>query len=191
MVKNLLSPDPELRTVLVHVDALLVSAANRLGGYLQEQMGLTMPMILRQAATATIMATGLAVIATFLMRGPLYMVITLIFAAITISAFWRLLARYTRDAEKDWTSDLARDYMIRAIGAMEGQRRIREIGLIFAVISLMLSVSIAQFRSLDMVDLAMIALVVCTMGHMYLSCVEPKPPGTQRRSFKLALQGTR
>ncbi len=48
-----------------------------------------------------------------------------------------------------------------------------------------------QFRALDLVDLTMIALIVSTMGHMYLSCAEPKPPGTRRREAKLALQGMR
>ncbi len=113
------------------LDSSFVAGANRLAGHLQQDMGFTMPAILRQAATATIMATFLAVAATWLMRDFVFVAITLFFAVITVSAFWKLLMRYSRDAERDWTSDLARDYAVRAIGATEGQRRIREIGLGF------------------------------------------------------------
>ncbi len=173
------------------LDSSFVAGANRLAGHLQQDMGFTMPAILRQAATATIMATFLAVAATWLMRDFVFVAITLFFAVITVSAFWKLLMRYSRDAERDWTSDLARDYAVRAIGATEGQRRIREIGLAFSMVSLLLTFSIMQFRPLDLVDLTMIALIVSTMGHMYLSCAEPKPPGTRRREAKLALQGMR
>lgn len=173
------------------LDQLCLAGVNRVAAHLQEQMGLTMPMILRQVATGTIMATLLAVIATALMRGPVYMAITLVFGGITITAFWRLLQRYSRDAEKDWNSDLARDYMVRAIGATEGQRGMREIGLLFALISLALSFSVAQVRPFDLVDLTMIALVFTTMGHMYLTCAEPKPPGTRRREMRLAVAGGR
>jgi hypothetical protein len=173
------------------LDNSLVAGANRLAGRLQEDLGFTMPMILRQAATATIMATLLAIVATWLMRDFLYMALVVVFGGVTIAAFLKLLQRYARDAEKEWTSDLARDYAVRAIGAQEGQRRMREIGLVFAMVSLSLSVVIMQFRALDLVDLTMITLVVATMGHMYLSCAEPRPPGSRRREMKLALQGMR
>ncbi|MCX7325195.1 MAG: hypothetical protein NTZ14_12345 [Hyphomicrobiales bacterium] len=175
--------------MLARLDAFCVTGANRLASHLQEQMAMTMPIILRHLATATIMATVLAIISTALMRGVVITAITLVFGIITISSYWRLLARYSKDAEKDWNSDLARDYMVRAIGAMEGQRRIREIGLIFALICLGMSFSIAQLRVFDLVDMTMIFLVFSTMLHMYMSCAEPKPPGTRRREMKLALQG--
>lgn len=176
--------------MLARIDEFCVTGANRLASRLQEQMGMTMPVILRHLATATIMATVLAIISTALMRGVVITAITLVFGMITISSYWRLLARYSKDAEKDWNSDLARDYMVRAIGAMEGQRRIREIGLIFAVICLGMSFSIAQLRVFDLVDMTMIFLVLSTMLHMYMSCAEPKPPGTRRREMKLAMQGS-
>ena len=173
------------------VDSFCLGASNRLAAFLQERCALTMPMILRQAATATILATTFAIIATALMRGPIYLVITLVFGAITIGAFWKLLTRYNRDADKDWTSDLARDYMVRAIGATEGQRRMREIGIILAVISLALTFMVVQMRPFDLVDLTMIALVACTMMHLYLSCAEPRPPGSGRRDMKTAFAGSR
>ncbi len=170
------------------VDDLCLSAVNSLAARLQERMNLTMPMILRQVATATIMATLLAIFATALMRTSAATVITLVFGAITIASFWRLLARYSRDAEKDWNSDLARDYMVRAIGATEGQRHMRHIGLIFSALGVTLSISIIQFRPYDLVDMTMLFLIFSTMAHMYFSCAEPKPPGSQRREFKLAYQ---
>lgn len=168
---------------------MMIGAANRMATRLQENMGLTMPEILRQAATATILATVLAIVATALLREVVMLVITFVFGAITITSFWRLLDRYSRDAEKDWTSDLARDYMVRAIGAMEGQRRMREIGFVFATIALSLSIAVANYRPFDLVDLTMIALVIATMLHMYLSCCEPRPPGTRRRETRLAMAG--
>jgi hypothetical protein len=179
--------------VFASLDNSLVASVNRLAAYLQQDLGLTLPVILRQAATATIMATLLAIFATWLMRDFLFLVLVLVFGGVTIASFARLLQRYTRDAEKDWTSDLARDYAVRAIGATEGQRRMREIGLLFSLIALSLSVVITQFRALDLVDLTMIGLVLSTLGHMYLSCAEPKPPGTRRRQARLtpALQGAR
>ena len=172
------------------IDDLCLNAVNRVASRLQEQLNLTMPMILRQVATATIMATVLAIIATALMRTSVATVITLVFGVITIASFWRLLVRYAKDAEKDWNSDLARDYMVRAIGATEGQRGMRHVGLIFSVMALVLSISIIQFRPFDLVDLTMLFLIFSTMGHMYFSCAEPKPPGSQRREFKLAYQNT-
>jgi hypothetical protein len=64
----------------------------------------------------------------------------------------------------------------------------RELGLLFALIGIGFSFAILQFRRLDMVDLTMFALILSTMGHMYLSCAEPRPPGSRRREFKLAMQ---
>ncbi len=177
--------------MLSRLDQQLCIAANRAAAWLQEDMGFTMPAILRQAATATIMATLLAIVATLLMRGPVHMAITLVFGAITIGSFWTLLKRYNRDAERDWTSDLARDYAVRAIGTLEGQRPVREIGLGFSLVALGLTFMVIGFRPLDLVDLTMIALIVSTLAHMYLSCAEPRPPGMGRRQLRLALQGAR
>jgi hypothetical protein len=175
--------------MLSRLDEQLCGAANRAAGWLQQDCGLTMPAILRQAATATIMATLLAIVATLLMRGPVHMAITLVFGAITIGSFWTLLKRYNRDAERDWTSDLARDYAVRAIGTLEGQRRVREIGLAFSLVALMLTLMMVGHRPLDLVDLTMIALIGSTLAHMYLSCAEPRPPGMGRRQPKLAMAG--
>lgn len=178
--------------MLGRIDEWMREAANRLASRLQENFGLTMPQILLQAATATILATVLAIFATVLMREPFMWAITLVFGAITITAFWQLLQRYSRDAQRDWSSDLARDYMVRAIGATEGQRRIRQIGLIFALIAFGLCFAVVRFRPYDLVDMTMIFLVFSTMGHMYLTCAEPRPPGSQRRQPRLALAtGTR
>lgn len=173
------------------IDQFLLNMTNRLATYLQEQVGLTMPMMLRQVATATIAATFLAMVATALMRGPVYIAIMLIFGGITIASFWKLLQRYSRDAEKDWSSDLARDYMVRAIGATEGQRRMREIGMLFSVLATLMCLWVIQIRPFDLVDLTMFVLIASTMAHMYLCCAEPRPPGSRRRAFKLAMQPMR
>ena len=177
--------------MLAKIDQLFLDATNRLAAHLQEQSGLTMPMILRHVATATIVATALAIAATALMRSSVYIAVTLVFGAITIASFWRLLTRYTRDAEKDWNAELARDYMVRAIGATEGQRRMREVGTMFSLIAMVMCLYVVQLRPFDMVDLTMLALIASTMAHMYLCCAEPKPPGSRRREFKLALQTSR
>ncbi|MGL4440094.1 MAG: hypothetical protein ACRCUE_12565 [Bosea sp. (in: a-proteobacteria)] len=168
------------------IDQFLLNMTNRVATSLQEQSGLTMPMLLRQVATATIVATFLAIVATALMRGPVYIAITLIFGGITIASFWKLLQRYSRDAEKTWSSDLARDYMVRAIGATEGQRRMREIGMFFSVLATLMCLFVMQVRPFDLVDLTMLGLILSTMAHMYLCCAEPRPPGSHRREFKLA-----
>ena len=173
------------------LDQFFLNATNRIATALQERSGLTMPMILRQVATATIVATVLAIFATALMRNPISIAITLVFGGITISAFWKLLQRYSRDAEKDWSSDLARDYMVRAIGATEGQRGMREIGMIFSLIASAMCIAVIQFRPFDLVDLTMLALIITTMAHMYLCCAEPRPPGSRRRELRLALQPMR
>lgn len=177
--------------VLGPLDQFFLNATNRIASSLQEKSGLTMPMILQQVATATIVATALAIFATLVMRNPVYVAITLVFGGITIAAFWKLLQRYSRDAQKDWNSDLARDYMVRAIGATEGQRGMREIGMIFSLIASAMCIAVIQFRPFDLVDLTMLALVATTMAHMYLCCAEPRPPGSRRRELKLAMQPTR
>jgi hypothetical protein len=178
-------------SVLGPIDQFLLNMTNRVATSLQERSGLTMPMMLRQVATATIVATFLAIVSTALMRGPVYIAITLVFGGITIASFWKLLQRYSRDAEKDWSSDLARDYMVRAIGATEGQRRMREIGMFFSVIATLMCLFVIQIRPFDLVDLTMLALILSTMAHMYLCCAEPRPPGSRRREFKLAVQTSR
>jgi hypothetical protein len=177
--------------VLGPIDQFLLNLTNRITAPLQERSGLTIPMMLRQVATATIAATFLAIVATALMRGPVYIAITLIFGGITIASFWKLLRRYSRDAERDWSSDLARDYMVRAIGATEGQRKMREIGMFFSVLATLMCVWVMQIRPFDLVDLTMLALIFSTMAHMYLCCAEPRPPGSRRREMKLALQTAR
>jgi hypothetical protein len=73
---------------------------------------------------------------------------------------------------------------------MEGQRQMREFGLLFALIGIGFSFAILQFRRLDLVDLTMFALILSTMAHMYLSCAEPRPPGSRRREVRLALQNS-
>jgi hypothetical protein len=186
--KGSLNDASGVSNVLAPIDQFLLNLTNRIATPLQERSGLTMPMMLRQVATATIVATFLAIVATALMRGPVYIAITLVFGGITIASFWKLLQRYSRDAEKDWSSDLARDYMVRAIGATEGQRRMREIGMFFSVLATLMCLWVIQVRPFDLVDLTMLALIFSTMAHMYLCCAEPRPPGSRRREVKLAMQ---
>jgi hypothetical protein len=173
------------------LDDICIASVNRLAGHLQQDMGYTMPAILRQAATGTIMATVLSIIAALMMRSPAILAIMVLFGLITIAAFVKLLQRYSRDAERDWTSDLARDYAVRAIGAMEGQRGMRCLGLGFSILSVALMLTAASYRAFDLVDISMVLLIAATMLHLYFSCAEPKPPGTRRREAKLAFAGGR
>jgi hypothetical protein len=175
--------------MLDRLDAALLDWTNRLAAWLQEANGLTMPNILRHAATATIVSTVLAVVATALFRSPVIAALMGVFGAMTVSALWRVLARYQRDAEKDWTSDLARDYAVRAIGAMEGQRMVRHVAVLLTLFMVILTVMASQFRTNDLVDILAIALLGATMAHLYLSCAEPRPPGMGRRQPRLATVG--
>jgi hypothetical protein len=112
----------------------------------------------------------------------------LIFGTVTIRALWPLLTRYQRDAERGWSASLARDYAVRAIGAQEGQRAMRHLGLGVAV--LIVALSSMRTRPTDIVDLLTMLLVASSIAHLYLACAEPKPPGTRRQELKLAFQGS-
>ncbi len=179
--------------MLARIDGFFLNLANRIAAYWQEQLGLTMPVILRHASMAMIVSTMFAIGATFLFREPFSSVLMLVLGGITVRALLRSLKRYARDAEKDWSSDLARDYMVRAIGATEGQRSMREISIILVALMLPMTIIMLQVRSQDIVDVAMLLLMVATLAHLYLICAEPRPPGTGRRQTfdKLAMQDMR
>jgi hypothetical protein len=179
--------------MLARIDAALLNIANRLATYWQEQLGLTMPIILRHATMAMMVSTLFAIAATFLFREPFAFIMMLVLGGVTIRALMRSMSRYARDAEKDWSSDMARDYMVRAIGATEGQRSLREISVILMLVMVPITIMMMRVRSQDIVDIAMLLLMVATLAHLYLICAEPRPPGTGRREThgKLAWQGSR
>lgn len=174
--------------MLWKLDAVLVAGANRAATWLQEEQGLTMPGILSQAAMATIVSTGGAIVAMLLLRSPLVAAVMVLFGTITIRSLWPLMMRYHRDAERGWSHSLARDYAVRAIGAQEGQRGMRQLGLSVALLIVMLSC--VRSRPADVVDLITMLLVASSIAHLYLACAEPKPPGTRRQEFTTpAFQG--
>lgn len=175
--------------MFANVDAYLVQQSNRLATWLQEDHGLTMPGILAHAAMATIVSTGGAIVAMLMLRSPVIAAVMLLFGTITIRSLWPLMLRYQRDAERGWNHSLARDYAVRAIGAQEGQRDMRRLGL--GIAAFVLALSTLRTRPTDVVDLLTIMLVVSSIAHLYFACAEPKPPGTRRQQHgKLAFQGS-
>ncbi len=175
--------------MLSHLDAFLVTQTNRVASWLQEEHEHTMPGLLSHSASATIACTLAAIGAMLVMRSPLVAGIMLIFGTITVSALIPMIKRYQRDAERGWSQSMAREYAVRAIGAQEGQRSMRLGGL--ALASLIVAMMAVRARPMDAVDLLMVLLVASTIAQLYLTCAEPKPPGTRREDRRLAFQGSR
>ncbi len=174
--------------MLSHLDAFLVTQTNRFASWLQEEHEQTMPGLLSHAASATIACTLAAIGAMLVMRSPLVAGIMLIFGTITVSGLIPMIKRYQRDAERGWSQSMAREYAVRAIGAQEGQRSMRLIGLGLASFIVMLMTM--RDRPSDVVDLLTILLVFSTIAQLYLTCAEPKPPGSRREDRRLAFQGS-
>lgn len=173
--------------MLASIDAYLVAQTNRLTAWLQEEQGQTMPGLLSHAAMATLVTTGGAIVAMLLLRSPLIAAIMLACGTVTIRAMLPLLKRYQRDAERGWSQSLARDYAVRAIGAQEGQRTMRNFALLIA--SMVLCLLSMKTRPADVVDLLTLMLVASSIAHLYLACAEPRPPGTRRQEYRrLAMQ---
>jgi hypothetical protein len=177
--------------MLSRIDNWLLDQFNRLASWLQETRGLTMPVILQQACMSALVATVMTGVAMLVLRGPLIGFIMLALCGWSIQALMRALRRYVRDSGKDWNSDLARDYAARAIGATEGQRSIRELGVLMSFIMLLVTVTAVQIRPMDATDWMTAVLWITTFAHLYLSCAEPKPPGSRRQQWQLALSPTK
>ena len=174
--------------MLNSIDSYLVVQANRFASWLQEDLGLTMPGILAHAAMATVVTTVCTIAATLALRSPLIGVIMVILGSMTIMSLIPLLKRYQRDNDRGWSQGLARDYAVRAIGAQEGQRTMRFVGL--ALASLVIAISASRAHPWDMVDVLVVMLVSASIAHLYFACAEPKPPGTRRTEARLAYQGS-
>lgn len=175
--------------MLWKLDAFLVEQTNRCATWLQEEHGMTMPSILSHIAMATVVSTGGSIIAMVMLRSPLVAALMIIFGTITIRALWPMVQRYQRDADRGWSHSMARDYAVRAIGAQEGQRTMRHLGIGLAMA--ILALSAMRSRPADVVDLLTIVLVASSIAHLYFACAEPKPPGTRRQEHgKLAFQGS-
>jgi hypothetical protein len=177
--------------MLSRIDNWLLDQFNRLAAWLQETRGLTMPVILQQACMSALVATVMTGVAMLILRGPLVGFMMLLLCGWSIQALSRALRRYLRDAGKDWNSDLARDYAARAIGATEGQRGIRELGILLSFMMLVVTIGAARLRPMDATDWMTALLWITTFAHLYLSCAEPKPPGSRRQQWQLALSTNR
>ncbi|MGL4495024.1 MAG: hypothetical protein ACRCXM_02810 [Beijerinckiaceae bacterium] len=169
------------------VDQYFIAQAGKALGHLQERHDVSPPLVLKESLTGGVVAYA-ALLLMLLFEGPFWM---LVFLALSIPfsapSVTRLLRRYTRDAQKEWSSDLGRTYIALAIGRQESMRTARAIYICLSAY-LVFNTSMAfGTRGIAKIDVLFLAMTIITLVYEYLSAAEPKPPGDRRRATRLTM----
>lgn len=156
-------------------------------GWLHERYGLSPPLVLKETLSGGVIAFG-ALLAALLVAGPMLMFACMALSVpFSLPSVLRLLRRYTRDAQKEWDSDLGRAYMALAIGRQESMRMVRLLYVALTVYLVMNTFGAIGLRGIMTVDILFLAMSVLTLVYEYFSAAEPKGPGDRRRFVQPSL----
>ncbi|WP_342359539.1 hypothetical protein [Terrarubrum flagellatum] len=173
--------------MLNRIDDFLIGAAGRAAGWAEDRFEITLPALLRECLTAAMVAY-FGVVLKLLLSGS-FLSALIILATLPIAAPTTLkqLRRYQTDAQKPWSSDLARSYMARAIGRRESMRTARGITFVLTIFVTALNATTIVSGRFEPSAYIFAAFWLVALAHEYLSAAEPLPPGQRRRQASLTL----
>lgn len=171
---------------LHEIDNRLIRFFDAGAGFLQEQWGLTMALILREISMAALFAFAFLVYAFGATGNWFYLAIYVPFAASGLRTIVRDYRKHKADTEKDWTESLARKYLIAADlkRTVYGTQRFLVFGL-FAFI-----VAMTEFGGssvLHMENFSILLLFTVFGMREYVACAHPRPPGSRSRQSQGSL----
>lgn len=176
--------------MLHDLDCRLIAFFDAIAGYLQERVGLTMALILREISMAMMFAFAFYVYA-FAMNGNWsYIAIYVPFAYFAAHTVVRDYRKHSANAERDWTESLARKYLIEADKkrTVYGFQRFVFILLFawFIVIMKLTGNSVLEMENLSI----LIQFAVFGMRE-YVTCAHPRPPGSRQSQGSFSFGGAR
>lgn len=168
------------------IDTRLILAFDAVAAYLQEKMGVTMALILREISMA--MLAGFAFLFyTLAVSGDVVMIgLYLVFG---MAGLTRLVADYRRhqaDTQKDWTETLARKYLIQA--DLKRTAYAQQRFIVMALISVFgLGAAMKFGRAIDTEMLSIFILFGLYVVREYATCAHPRPPASRNRQTRGSL----
>ncbi|MPR09236.1 hypothetical protein [Microvirga tunisiensis] len=163
------------------LDDKLISLADRTASYLQEEHGVSLPMILREATLGT-MVSFIALIVTSFMDGHKIAGYFLL-----LPVLWSLIQLYTwfkgfaRDAEQGWSDGLSNRYI------REAQKQRIAYGFARVIFFIGFSMAFGSFvmnmihgKPLTIYGASHALSLMLLTSLFYLRCALPKPPGRRR-----------
>ena len=172
--------------MLAKLDAWLLALCSRVFTLVRDRFGINPPSLLRETLHAGTGALAIAFVLFAVSRDYVSLIILGLSLPFMIPTVRRLLRRYGADSQKDWSSELARDYMARALGRRESLGYFREISLVLTMGFFMgTSIKGADFSSHS--GLAIGALWFAGIAHEYFAAAEPGGPGDRVKKTQLQL----
>lgn len=168
--------------MLSRLDDYLIGTFDRLAAHLQEVRGVSMPILLREGISASIVTMASSVVAAYLLED---MSITLLFAGMFFIAMqfdvlnWRIV---NFDSKQEWSARLSEKY--RAIAFMRRQKWQAFRILMIALLTMLLVIDLHAFLSTTLqplyVSLTLLAASMVVRG--YLECAMPREPNARRQA---------
>lgn len=170
--------------MLARLDAWLLALCAQVFTLLRDRFGINPPSLLRETLHAGTGALVIALVLFAMSRDYFSLIILALSLPFMIPTVRRLLRRYGADSQKDWSSELARDYMARALGRRESLGYFREISLVLTMGFLLGTlINGADFGSHS--GLAIGALWIAGIAHEYFAAAEPGGPGDRVKKTQL------
>lgn len=171
------------------LDQVFIGMAGRGLGLLHERFDFSPPAVLKETLMGGVIAYAVLLIA-LMIDGPMLMLACMALSLpFAVPSSLRLLKRYTRDAQKEWNSDLGRTYMAMAIGRQESMRMPRMLYVALTIFLCVNTFGALASRGISKVDVLLLLMTVLTLVYEYFSAAEPKSPGDRRRFAQLSLAG--
>jgi hypothetical protein len=161
------------------MDRKLTDAIDRVMARLQEERGLTLPVLLREATAATFVIFVVCAVVAFTAgsEGASAFASLAAVAAGCAAYRWR---QFNRDAVRPWSQAMARFYADRAASARVRLRPVRLAGMGLGLgQAAWLAWSAVSGRVEPELAVSLMATAV-VLGQAYADCAMPRPPGTRR-----------
>jgi hypothetical protein len=168
------------------IDNRLIVLFDAFAGYLQERVGLTMALILREISMGAIFANGFLIYTLSVTGDWMYLALYIPFAGSALQMFIRDYRKHMANTERDWTESLARKYLLEADKkrTVYGMQRLVVFGLAAFQLGLILYRGGSIF---EMENLSVMLLFIVFGMREYVTCAHPRPPGSRSRQSQGSL----
>ncbi len=164
------------------IDSKLIVFFDGVAGYLQENMGLTMAIILREIAMGAVFANALLFFSFWKSGSYLYIAVYLPFASACIVEMIRDYKKHNANSGKEWTESVARKYLVAADVKRTAYGTQRCIIIVLA--SFIVAMTMMSNDGLMQLDnFAVLLTFGIIMAREYIGCAHPRPPGSRSDSL--------
>ncbi len=161
------------------IDSKLIVFFDGIAGYLQERMGLTMAIIMREIAMGAIFSNALLFFSFWKSGSYLYIAVYMPFASAFIVKMVNDYKKHNAYIGKEWTESIARKYLVDADikRTAYGTQRC----IVFVLAAFIVAMTVMSGGGLMQLDnFAVLLTFGVFMAREYIGCAHPRPPAAAR-----------